>query len=326
MKRNLRSIDLNLLPVFEAIMENGQLGKAGECIGMSPPAMSAALQRLRHTIGDELFIRKRTGFTPTPRAERLHATVSEALNQIREEIEEKINFDPTVERRNFNIIGGDYAEIIFLGNLLRHLESIAPNITIEISPLEVGGLESKMKHGAVDFALYYQPVDSKELQAEHIASDRLVVVAKNDHPRVRLNITREQFNAEKHVTLHQNKMGLTHLENHMGEWGNSQSGKSEAQADQLGRKVAVRVSHFQNMIPVILNTDYLCTMPEGMAQLFARNNPIQILPFPSPIDPLEIYLVWPKICNSDIVHRWFRQQLKISCNLHKEPLTTDLAS
>ncbi|WP_445358037.1 LysR family transcriptional regulator [Microbulbifer sp. ANSA005] len=326
MKRNLRSIDLNLLPVFEAIMEHGQLGKAGECIGMSPPAMSAALQRLRHTVGDELFVRRRIGFLPTPRAERLHATVSEALRQIREEIEEKVDFDPFVEKRNFNIIGGDYADIIFLGSLLNHLESISPNITVEISPLEVGGLESKMKHGAVDFALYYQPVDSKELQAEHIASDRLVVVTKNNHPRIRREISLEQFNAERHVTLHQNTSGLTHLENHVGEWGDNSSQRVGAQVDQLGRKVAVRVSHFQNMIPVVLNTNYLCTMPEGMAQQFAAHNPIQILPFPVPIAPLEIYLVWPRICNSDIVHRWLRQQLKIASNTSKEPISADLAS
>ncbi len=286
-------------------------------MGISPPAMSAALQRLRHTIGDELFIRKRNGFTPTPRAERLYITVKAALSQIREEIEEKTEFDPALEKRSFNIIGGDYAEIIFLGNLLNHLESIAPNMTIKVAPLEVGGLEEKMTHGIYDFALYYQPVNSNELQAEHIASDRLVVVAKNNHPRIQLAITKEQFTAEKHVTLHQNKSGVTHLENHTGEWGDDPSDKTESSVDQLGRKVAVRVSHFQNMIPVILNTNYLCTMPEGMAQLFARRNPIQILPFPTPIAPLDIYLVWPHVSNNDIVHRWFRQQVKVATSANK---------
>ena len=100
MKLNLRGIDLNLLPVFVAIMEHGQLSRAADTLGMSQPAISAALQRLRHTLGDALFVRTRSGMEPTPRARELHEQLAPQLNTLRDILDPGNRFDPASSQRN----------------------------------------------------------------------------------------------------------------------------------------------------------------------------------------------------------------------------------
>tara|TARA_R110001592_G_scaffold319629_1_gene597353 strand:+ start:13496 stop:14404 length:909 start_codon:yes stop_codon:yes gene_type:complete len=297
MKLNLRSIDLNLLTVFDAIMETGQLSSAGERLGMSQPAMSAALARLRQTMGDDLFIRSHQGMLPTPRAKALHHTIAEALQSIRIELQSNTVFDPALCNRHFRVMGGDYVEMLFYGSLLARAHSRAPGVTSEVKPLQINGYEKALQLGEVDVAVHYALASDEGLSYEHILDDRLVVLARKHHPKIRKKMTESIFYTEKHVTLMTGKDNISHLDNFMGN-------------DGVQRNIGAKVAQFASMIPAIVNSDYLCVMPENLAKRFSLYFELACFPIPFPTPELPIYLVWGSRFNRDLAHVWFREELK----------------
>jgi DNA-binding transcriptional LysR family regulator len=296
MKLNLRSVDLNLLTVFDAIMETGRLSRAGEELGMSQPAVSAALQRLRETFGDDLFVRTREGMVPTPRARTLHHTTSQVLNQLRQELESDRRFDPAQSQRHFRVLGGDYVEMRFFPGLLARLLGSAPGISAEVVPLLPAGFTRDLLTGALDIAVHYAPVEESELHCEQVAEDRLVVVARAAHPRVSGAVTLEQFCSERHVILNTAVDEVGHFELFMGN-------------DRVRRNIAARVGQFSSMVPAVLNTDCLCVMPEQLARLYTAHLALQCYPLPFAAPVLPIQLVWARRFQHDKAHQWFRQAL-----------------
>lgn len=297
MKLNLKSIDLNLLTVFDAIMETRKLSKAGDQLGMSQPAMSAALFRLRQTMKDDLFIRSHEGMIPTPRAKIIHQSVSRALELIREELRSGREFQPEFCERHFRVLGGDYMEILFYGLLLSTINPKAPQLTSEIRPLDASAFNQALKRGEIDIALHYTHLEDDGLNHELVLEDKLVVVARKGHPRIRKKVTKNLFMQEKHVTLLLSKDNLSHLDIFM-------------KNRKIERKVGARVTQFSSMIPVVLNTDYLGVMPERLARWFSSYHKISYYSIPFAMPILEIQLIWANRFNSDLAHAWFRSQLK----------------
>jgi DNA-binding transcriptional LysR family regulator len=129
---NLAGIDLNLLVVFDALMAECQVTRAGERIGLSQPATSNALARLRNLTKDELFVRTSGGLQPTPVAISLAAQIQPALKQIQAALSSAQSFDPMTSDRVFNVGMSDYAEFVLLPRLLEQLETTAPHVKIQI--------------------------------------------------------------------------------------------------------------------------------------------------------------------------------------------------
>ncbi|MFV8816786.1 LysR family transcriptional regulator [Haliea sp. E17] len=297
MKMNLRSVDLNLLPVFDAIMETGQLSQAGEKLGMSQPAVSAALQRLRDTLGDELFVRTRYGMSPTPRASEIYATTSQALEMLRSEFEQSRAFEPANCARHFTIMGGDYVELLHHGPLVALLAREAPGITTEITPLMPGDYARPLLNGEIDVAVHYAIPADRGLESTRVLEDRLAVVCRSDHPRAATRLTTATFCAEQHVTLLPTPSGTGHFESFMGN-------------NRVERRPGARVTQFSAMIPVILHTDQLCIMPHALASFFAARESLVVHELPIPAPPLAVYLVWARRYHRDPAHHWLREQLR----------------
>ncbi|MFT5032487.1 MAG: DNA-binding transcriptional LysR family regulator [Bacteroidia bacterium] len=135
MKLNLRSIDLNLLTVFDALIESGKLSLAAKRLGMSQPAVSAALSRLRTSFKDELFVRSRSGMLPTLRALALHQDIREALQLVQRAMTSGTAFDPALAERSFTILGDSFFESAMIGSLLNRLTESAPGIRIETASI-----------------------------------------------------------------------------------------------------------------------------------------------------------------------------------------------
>ncbi len=282
-------------------METHRLTRVAEQLGMSQPAVSAALQRLRHVFQDELFIRSHHGMYPTPHANRIYKPITSALDLIRAEVLSGREFDPSSCQRHFRILGGDYLEVLFIGSLLARIDKKAPDVSSQVLPLQIEGRNASLLRGDLDLAIHYTDTPDDDIVSEHIFEDRLVVVARKDHPGIRKNVTRNIFFSEKHITLLSTDDNVAHVD-------------LLRKKSPLDRKVSVKVTNFSNMIPIALSTNNLCLMPEKLASWFQKSFPISYYDPPVSIPNLSIHLCWAKRFESDLAHAWFRSELKAVMN------------
>ncbi|WP_111657856.1 LysR family transcriptional regulator [Isoalcanivorax indicus] len=294
MKLNLRSIDLNLLPVFEALMQAGQLSRAAEQLGMSQPAFSAAVQRLRDTVGDELFVRTRQGLKPTPRAIALWQQLQPGVEAVREAFEESRRFDAASSERRFVIIGTDYIEQVHLPRLLDLAAQEAPHTCFSMQPVSDGWHE-RLAHAQADVAIDSFPPDDPRLHHAVIGEEEVVVIARRGHPRLDGHINVAQFLEERHVVLQERgrRLPLDMILNQPG-WQ---------------RQIAVQVSQFVSQISVCAASDLIATVPASIARLFSGTWPIQVLPFPTALPAVPVCLIWPATLERDPAHIWMRQSI-----------------
>jgi DNA-binding transcriptional LysR family regulator len=294
-KLNLKGVDLNLLTVFEAIMETGQLSQAGIQLGLSQPAMSAALQRLRLTLKDPLFIRSRQGMEPTPRAQAWYLELAPALAQIRQSLAPQ-QLDPAQSERNFSLLSGDYFETVHLAALLERLQLEAPQIGINLLPMFTEGVPADFKRGQHDFAIYYQPPSASGIDYQRVGKEDLVIICREDHPRIKKQLSLKQFNQEKHVLISTASQQRTRIDELLGE-------------HSVERRLLVKVSHFSSAAMVLENTDALCTVPAGMGEFLESRFSVKSLSFPLPVPPIDKLLIWPTALAGDPLHGWFKQLL-----------------
>lgn len=293
MKLNLRSIDLNLLPVFVAIVEEGQLSRAAQRLGMSQPAVSAALQRLRVTLADALFTRSRTGLTPTPHARELYAQIHSGLQILAEALDSGQRFDPSSSERQFSIVAVDYFESMMLGPLISLLREHGEGLGVRVEP-QHGDWMRRLLDAEVDFGLDTQMPEDDRLAAEAISEETLAVVVRRGHPDIQGSVSLKQFLEAGHVVLPLRERRVLPLDQILGRPG-------------WRRRIGAQVSQYANLLSVASNTDLIATVPLRLAQSFADHFALQVLPFPAPVPPVMIYLLWPKAMERDPAHQWFRR-------------------
>ncbi len=296
MKLNLRSVDLNLLTVFDALIEQGKLSQAAEQLGMSQPAVSAALQRLRATFKDQLFVRSRSGMLPTPRAMELHRDVREALQLVRHAMSSGSAFDPTVTERSFTIVGDSFFESAMIGSLLNRLSEVAPGISIETASITETDPVQALRSLNADLLLDYDRLTSPQLVAEQIGEESLVVLASRQHPRLKKRLSMKRFLNEDHVILTRRHRSSTSLEHALG-------------GIPLNRRVKATVQHFSSMPIIVAQTHCLATVPQRLGALYEAAFDVRCYPFPIDIAPIPMWMYWPKVLHSDAAHQWLRAQL-----------------
>ena len=150
MPTNIRNVDLNLLKVFDAIMEEHSISRAAVRLSVSQPAISNALNRLRVLYEDELFIRTAKGVAPTPKANEIAGIIRESLNNVSATLSAGEEFTPATSQRKFKVALTDYGELYFLPHLMQRLEKIAPDIDIICLPDSGATMTVDMKTGLVD--------------------------------------------------------------------------------------------------------------------------------------------------------------------------------
>jgi len=299
MNLNLRSVDLNLLTVFDAIMTEGQLSRAADQLGMTQSAASAALSRLRLTFDDELFIRTRQGMVPTARAEELIQPVREGLSSIREALNTSETFMPETSNRTFKLVLGDYGEILLLPTLIAMMAEQGENMSIQnLSVPEEFNLEH-IKKNQIDLYFDFKAPEDENLEYLKVVEEPLVVVARKGHPRLKGKITKSHYFTERHIIYSHYHQQLTTLERFLGP-KNIQS-----------RKIIAEVRQVMAIPPLLQQTDGIATVPKGMATYFSFFHDIQVFPFPLPAGKgnQSGYMIWRKALNRDKGHQWFKQLL-----------------
>ncbi|UOV16774.1 LysR substrate-binding domain-containing protein [Pantoea agglomerans] len=285
--------DLNLLPVLLVMMEERNVTRAAERLGITQPALSNALNRLRETLNDPLFIRERYGMRPTPKAEQLAQVVGAALSSIDKVILGQQDFDPLYATRLFTLAPNSYVEFIMMPAIVARLRSCAPGIRLRLTPFGNDVTETGVISGNTDMVLgrIVEPPDN--LVVQHLMNEGLACVIRADHPLVGENLSAEQYEQLKHVNVLPP--------------GRMRAGLYQALEQRgLRRQVAVSVTHFLAVPEMIAVTDYCATLPRLICQHLSRDQRLRIIPAPVDLGTFPVEMGWHARYRDDPAHRWFR--------------------
>jgi DNA-binding transcriptional LysR family regulator len=285
--------DLNLLPVLLVMMEERNVTRAAERLGITQPALSNALNRLRETLNDPLFIRERYGMRPTPKAEQLAQVVGAALSSIDKVIIGQQDFDPLNATRLFTLAPNSYVEFIMMPAIVARLRSCAPGIRLRLTPFGNDVTETGVISGNTDMVLgrIVEPPDN--LVVQHLMNEGLACVIRADHPLVGENLSAEQYEQLKHVNVLPP--------------GRMRAGLYQALEQRgLRRQVAVSVTHFLAVPEMIAVTDYCATLPRLICQHLSRDQRLRIIPAPVDLGTFPVEMGWHARYRDDPAHRWFR--------------------
>lgn len=295
---NLRTIDLNLLLVFEAIYKEGNLTRAADRLAMSQPAVSNALARLRATIGDPIFLRTARGMIPTPRARQMIQEIRQSLDLIASALRKTDeHFDYPRSDRVFSIAAEDYGEAVITPRLMDWLTGVAPNITAHILPKQSLSLKEELRNGTVDLAIDYFRLRGDGFTNLHLMTDELVSMVRIDHLGIRDTLSLEQYISLPHVVLQQK---APMVDRELAKRG-------------LTRNRALHVPHFISMPLIVKSTDFICTLPRRMAMLYMEHFPVKVLRTPIDFPKIPIYVIWSDNVEHDPAHRWLREALQNLC-------------
>ncbi|MGC1060976.1 LysR substrate-binding domain-containing protein [Pantoea agglomerans] len=285
--------DLNLLPVLLVMIEERNVTRAAERLGITQPALSNALNRLRETLNDPLFIRERYGMRPTPKAEQLAQVVGAALSSIDKVILGQQDFDPLNATRLFTLAPNSYVEFIMMPAIVARLRSCAPGIRLRLTPFGNDVTETGVISGNTDMVLgrIVEPPDN--LVVQHLMNEGLACVIRADHPLVGENLSAEQYEQLKHVNVLPP--------------GRMRAGLYQALEQRgLRRQVAVSVTHFLAVPEMIAVTDYCATLPRLICQHLSRDQRLRIVPAPVDLGTFPVEMGWHARYRDDPAHRWFR--------------------
>ncbi len=291
---NLRSIDLNLLTVFDAVMESGKLSIAAQTLGMTQPAVSNAVARLRLTFSDELFVRSRYGMTPTPKAQELINPVRQALNIIQSTLDPDSRFDPNTSTRTFKLAIGDYGELVLLPALLSILSQYKGKLKIQTFPETDKTSYELAKQAQLDFYFDYKKPENEQLDYCQVSEEEVVVIARKQHPKLKHSITKNEYIQAQHIIVKFNHHNLTMLEDFL---------KLDK---RIPRKVMAEVRQYIALPGLITNTDCIATVPRRMAEHYAFRDNIKIMPLPFKMEKTKAYMIWHKAMNQDEGHTWLK--------------------
>jgi DNA-binding transcriptional LysR family regulator len=272
---NPESIDLNLLRVFLAVWESRSLTLAGEHLGLSQPAVSHALRRLRDIFDDPLFVRVGTSMTPTDEASRLHAPLDEALRIIGQALQTRASFEPRTVARTFRLAMSDMSEFYFLPPLLEALGRDAPRIRFDVVQMSVDTLRSAMRSGDVDLALGYLPGLGPECEGTALFDDDYVCMVRAAHPLIKRHLSVEDMRALRYVFAVSNTTGHGVAEDAFAALG-------------IERDIVLRLPHFTIAPEIVRNTDLALVLPRSIAQRFNRGRVFRLLSLPVKMPAIEV--------------------------------------
>jgi DNA-binding transcriptional LysR family regulator len=293
---NLNGLDLNLLPALDALLTHCNVTRAGVEAGLSQPAMSRALGRLRAVFDDPLLARARGGLTLTPLAMSLRPRLRRALEETRG-IFRPPAFDPATLNRTLHIAASDAQTILFAPRLARRVRQEAPGVDLRFHAIGPDILR-RLEEGTVDvcFAVATAPLPPGAF-SETIARDRLAIVMRRDHPAARRTWTLADYAQWDHVTVAFLGDGLSEIDARLAAAG-------------VRRRIALTTPHFMAAIAAVAATDLVTTISVVFARRFAESFQLALVKPPFDDDGLEVTLVQAQVRVGDPVLQWFRRLVR----------------
>lgn len=308
---NIASVNLNFLLAFEALLEERNVGRAAARIGLSQPAMSNTLRKLRGLFDDVLFTRTRQGMLPTTRALELASPIRDGLGQLRIAMSQSTSFDAALSERSFNLGMTDYAELRVLGPLLGRVVSAAPRMQLCVRRTERIFLapEDLLRTGAIDLAIGFFPgpngLDRSLESCDLFTESNLCIGRKGNRLMSRQPFTLQRFAEAGHVGIF---------------YGTERRGLVDDLLAPLGlkRRLTARTPHFLVAPYIVANSDLIAVVPSGLAKYFGRSLPLSIRKVPLRMPPFCMRMLWHKRTIEDPANSWLRAQVLASLSTVSE--------
>lgn len=299
---NLRTLDLNLLTVFDAIYRMRNISRAAEQLHMSQPAVSNALSRLRDSLNDPLFIRTAHGVEPTPRAAQLAGPIREALGLIQSTVSNQWAFRPDQAEREFRIAMSDYGESVILPLLAGRLAVEAPGVTIRCLPVS-SDLQRRLARGDVDLVIGNLDIANEEISEELLFNEHFVTLARRDHPVIQGQLSLAQF-----AEMPQVRTDFPVDERQL---------TVDVQLAKLGRKrhLAVHAVNFQTVLVIVSQTDYIGTLPRRLVDMYVEHLRLQTLEPPLELPTVRIRQLWHQSTDKVPAQQWLRGVVRDVCHV-----------
>ncbi len=288
---NLSDKDLNLFVVFDVIYTERNLTKSGEVLGITQPAVSNALSRLRENFNDELFVRTSKGMVPTPVAENMVNDIRQALDLIRNSISESESFNPKTANATFRISIGDTSEYRLLPQLIKNISNSAPGVDVESYLTPRTETPKELAAGNIDFAIDPPIHSDPNLRNKKIYQDDYVLVVNKKHPIAKKKkISLEDYLNLSHIHISKRASGLGHVDTTLNRLG-------------LTRRIALKAQHFL-VAPYIIDQSNLAMTT---IKSFSRGRELKVFQLPFKINPLVLHLYWHVNKDMDPANKWMRE-------------------
>ena len=289
----LSDIDLNLFVVFDAIYTEGNLTRAGEIIGITQPAVSNSLSRLRNLFDDPLFVRTAEGMVPTPMAQNIIGSVRQALGLIRSSVQDSETFNPSVSEKRFRISTNDLSQAILLPRVFKLLKTIATEVAIDCYQVHRRDMGIELASGNLDLAIDVPLTPDPQIKQKLLYSNPYVCVVRQDNQLVDDMLDLETYLKLKHIHISSRRGGLGHVDLALGKMGKK-------------REIILRTQNHLVTPQMAATTDFAITVPQIFAEFLSRTVDVKYLKLPFEIPPLEAFLYWHESTDKDQANIWMR--------------------
>jgi len=292
---NWGAFDLNLLIVFDAVMEERNVTRAGGRIGLSQPAVSHALSRLRYLVKDELFVRTPDGMVPTPRAEQLAVPLRRALSDMQLALEPE-TFVPEQTTRRFVVALYNYAAVVLAPSIVKTVRSTAPGIRLDLRPSGTSDIPALLDRGELDFAIGTFAEVGERFARATVFEDSFVVAMRQGLPAGRHALTAEALAELAHLEISSSGEDAGFVDEWLGQRG-------------LARNIILRAP-LLSAAAILSSSDMVAVLSRRLAETFAGTHGLSLgkLPFASPT--IQIGMLWHRRFDDQPAHLWLREQVR----------------
>ena len=293
---HFHTLDLNLLRVFDTLIEEHSVTRAGERLGLSQSAISHALNRLRYVLHDELFVRVADGMRPTPRAAEIAPRLREGLLQLQLALG-PTEFVPERTERRFTIACGEYVGTVLVPGFIARVRGLAPNAELSIRPSNMGVTEALLA-GRIDLAIGSFRRVPEPFVCETLFQETRVWVLSADHPAARGELTLERLASLSHLIISATGEDEHAINGYVSDHG-------------LERLVTrSEVGLLQGALAVVSQSDMAAPLPRRLAAAFANGYRLKLFEPPYTSPPFDIMALWHRDHGEDRAVAWLRNVLR----------------
>jgi DNA-binding transcriptional LysR family regulator len=292
----LRAFDLNLLPVLLAIYEHGSVTSAAQHLGISQPAVSTALSKLRHQYGDPLFHRSGHGMKATARMRALIQPLRDSLAGMDATFATEAVFNPKTTQRTFTFAMSDLGEMVFMPKILKRMRKLAPRAAVRSVAASAAQIERGLETGEIDVAVGYFPdLREKSFLEKHLFFHHFVCLLRADHPITSSALSIQQFLSLEHAVVYGAGRTYEMFERHL-------------RAKKLHRRVVLETPHFLSIPSIISRSDLVVTVPHAVG-VFVKDVHMNIRIAQPPIrtPKIDLKLHWHRNFQRDPKSKWLRE-------------------
>jgi len=294
---NLRNVDLNLLTVFDAVMQMQNITRAAQMLGMSQPAVSNAVSRLKVMFNDDLFVRSGRGIQPTLRAQQLFGPIRQALQMVLNELP-GAGFDVSSSLRQFNIAVCSPLDIRLTANIFHALESTASPASIKFQTVVPEDIEHQLHYQSIEFVIGYRRFDAPGFCNQTLFTDELVLVSAQNHPRISPDMSDAKYLDEQHAIIMLDRFHSFSLPYY--------------ESSSLTPCIGFEGTDLNSVMNVVSKTNMVALVPRWLAQNNAGILNLNIISLPWMKNQLPCYLSWHESSSKDKGNMWMKGLLEKS--------------